>query len=136
MRGVVRCGSMADADGQQNNKKQSQASRSLGRWGGRVGLGVVVAMLLLCYGTLPWTWGRVALRPLSDDASVESAEASATAIGMSPRRFEAIDLDAARLPPFWVKHAGDERETLERLKARDGRSPKYIFGTDRLGRDV
>lgn len=119
------------------NKKQSKPARALGRWVGRVGIGVVVAMLLLCYGTLPWTWARVTPKQVSDEAAqVDDTNANAIGGGLSPRRFEAIDLDAARLPPFWMKHAEDEREAIERLKARDGRAPKYIFGTDRLGRDV
>ena len=53
-----------------------------------------------------------------------------------PRRFEATNLDQALLPPFWAHHAPDERARLEDAAKAEGRTPRHLFGTDRLGRDL
>lgn len=117
------------------NDTTGRSARGLGRWVGRIGIGVVLLVLLVCYGTLPWTWARVT--PANAIGASEGAETTiADAHGRSPRRFEATDLDAARLPPFWAKHEEDEREAIKRLSVRDGKQPRYLFGTDRLGRSV
>jgi oligopeptide transport system permease protein len=91
---------------------------------GRVGIGVAVIMLLACYGSVPWTFARVA------------ATAADTTPSVLPRRFEASDADAARLPPFWTPHADDEHAALLAINNRDGAAHRYILGTDRLGRDL
>jgi len=88
---------------------------------GYAGLLVVGLMTLLCVGTLPYTLAHV------DDGS---------AGGRSPRRFEARDLDAALLPPFWANHADDERQRVDALTASRGEPPRYWLGTDRLGRSM
>jgi oligopeptide transport system permease protein len=96
---------------------------------GFVGLAVVALMILICVGTLPYTLGRV---------DTSDAGSGAT---RAPRRFEARNLDAALLPPFWTHHAVDERERLNALadsRADTGEQimPRYWLGTDRLGRSV
>jgi oligopeptide transport system permease protein len=88
---------------------------------GVLGAAVLGVMVLGCLLTLPYTMGRAG-----------SAEASP---GSAPRRYEAADLDAALLPPFWAPHAADERQ---RLRSADpgGVTPRPLLGTDRLGRSV
>ncbi|MEM7228010.1 MAG: ABC transporter permease [Planctomycetota bacterium] len=96
--------------------------RPSGRLMGLLGLGVVGIMMLMCLGSLPFTLGRVA----TGDQSIVQA----------PRRFEARNLDAAMLPPFWAKHRADERIRLNDLELTLGKRPRYLLGTDRLGRSV
>ncbi len=88
----------------------------------RAGAIVVVLMIVACLASLPYTAGRPA--------------APGTIRGQAQRRFERTDLDAALLPPFWAKHAPDERERRDAWEARHGSSRSFIFGTDRLGRDL
>lgn len=83
--------------------------------------------MIACFGSMPWTFARLA---------PDSAAASPDQPGLLPRRFEASDTDAARLPPIWTPHADDERAALDVLDARDGSVHRYMLGTDRLGRDV
>lgn len=87
---------------------------------GRIGAIVVVLMLLACVATLPWTAGRTG-----------GAEP-----GASMRRFERTDLDAALLPPFWARHADDERARRAAVAEARGAPPRPLLGTDRLGRDL
>jgi ABC-type dipeptide/oligopeptide/nickel transport system permease subunit len=94
-------------------------TRSLNRWAGWLGGTVLVLMLLVCLGSMPFTLGR-------------STDASAAA----PRRYEATNLDAARLPPFWAAHERAERARLEALASNRDEPPRYLLGTDRLGRDL
>jgi oligopeptide transport system permease protein len=83
-------------------------------------------MLLVCLGSLPYTLAPVPRAGAPDGA----------AAGVRPRRYEATDLDHARLPPFWAPHRADERERLTAGLDAGERPPRFIFGTDRLGRDV
>jgi len=56
--------------------------------------------------------------------------------GVSARRYEASNLDAALLPPWWWHHTDGERERVEQLRSQAGYLPGRFFGTDRLGRDM
>lgn len=112
----------------------SQSARS-GRTGGLlgraiawVGMSIVVVMLLACVGSLPWTFARV------QPASVSGVEDAQR--GRQPRRYEAPNLDAALLPPFWAPHATDEQHAVEQIEMRTGAAPHPLLGTDRLGRSV
>jgi len=75
---------------------------------GAVALGT---MFLVCVLTLPWTMGR--------DAN-------------GARRYEAADLSQILLPPSWAAHAPDEKTRRDEAPART----LFVFGTDRLGRDL
>jgi ABC-type dipeptide/oligopeptide/nickel transport system permease subunit len=86
-----------------------------------VGGMIVLLILAMCLLTLPWTLGRAPGPAGADSAAV------------TPRRYEATDLDAALLPPFWAHHAPDERD--RRAGAADARG-LHLLGTDRLGRSV
>ncbi|MCZ6611348.1 MAG: ABC transporter permease, partial [Planctomycetota bacterium] len=48
------------------------------------------------------------------------------------RRYEATNLDQALLPPFWSRHAPDERQRAE----SSAQPPRHLLGSDRLGRDL
>jgi ABC-type dipeptide/oligopeptide/nickel transport system permease subunit len=101
------------------------------RAGGWIGGIVLGLMALLCFGSLPWTMGRVA------PAVVESVdEAPADELGADPRRYERADLDAALLPPFWAGRLDDEEARLAALAERDGDPYMTVLGTDRAGRDL
>ena len=79
---------------------------------------IVVAIAVACLGTLPYTLGT----------DGESSNA--------PRRIEATDLSKSLLPPFWAPHNEVERAQIASIKAETGSTPRPIFGTDKLGRDV
>jgi len=87
--------------------------RSIGLMGW-IGVGVLLVMLLLCVLSLPWTLSRV------DDGTLNG-----------PRRFEAAQPRLALLPPSWAAHDDEEHAAVQ---AGDGRF--FVFGTDRLGRDL
>ena len=84
---------------------------------------VVLLLGLGCLVSLPYTAGRAAG---GDDE----------ARGQAARRFEKTDNDASLLPPFWARHAADERARLDAYIAAHGEGRYYLFGSDRLGRDV
>lgn len=56
--------------------------------------------------------------------------------GISVRRYEAANLDAALLPPWWWRHDEAERAMLAAPRPPDGYFPGTFFGTDRFGRDM
>ena len=78
---------------------------------GVFGAVALVVMFLSCVLTLPWTMGR--------DAN-------------GARRYEAADLSQILLPPSWAAHAPDEKTRRDEAAART----RFVFGTDRLGRDL
>lgn len=80
---------------------------------GLLGAVVLAVMAVACVASLPWTLAR-------DQAT------------LSPRRYEANNLDLALLPPSWARHQADERERLGGVE----NPPWALLGTDRLGRDV
>ena len=97
----------------------SRRATPSGRLTGWLGAAVLVLMLLGCLVTLPYTLGRA-----NADASASADVAPVT----QPRRFAATNLDHALLPPFWARHAADERE---RVEAGDGDRPRHmteVFG--------
>lgn len=117
---------------------------------GMIGLGVLVSMLLLCLGTLPWTLGD-AIGPDGISSGVP--------------RYDAGDPIEGRLPPTWWgfdqhdiarANAAVDRQQLavvatehgvsvdDLLDARDGPMleliqplwPRYMLGSDLLGRSL
>ncbi len=106
--------------------RRPRAPRSV-RLTGFLGAAVVIFMVAACLLTLPWTLGRV---------GSDAGGAGGAATGTAPRRFEASNLDEALLPPFWAKHRADELARLESAADAQGRLPRHLFGTDRLGRDL
>ncbi len=109
--------------------KDNPLTRSLA---GIIGFVVLAVLAVACLGTLPWT-----LSPVSEGG---------------PRAYEAGDLDAFLIPPTWSPL--DEEERARLLAAGRNRAiaalgipdpspaqieahtPTYLFGTDKLGRDV
>ena len=94
----------------------SRAARR-GRWSGRIGVASLLLIFAFCTLLLPW-----AIAP------VPSADGS----GHLSRRFEAQNVDAALLPPWWAWHAEDERQVRTDLD----QVLRYPLGSDRLGRDM
>ncbi len=78
---------------------------------GWFGIAVLLAMVLLCVCSLPWTLAK--------------------ADGGVSRRFETAEPRLAMLPPTWAAHTEDEAATVRREEAG-----YFVFGTDRLGRDL
>jgi oligopeptide transport system permease protein len=87
------------------------------------GAGILALIVLPCLLSLPYTLGRDSRQP-RDSASIQS------------RRFEAQALDVALLPPSWAHHRSDERQRLEDAAKTRSTHPTFVFGTDRLGRDL
>lgn len=98
------------------NDSASRAARR-GRWSGRFGVVSLLLIFAFCTLLLPW-----AIAP------VPSADGS----GHMSRRFEAQNVDAALLPPWWAWHAVDERQVRTDLD----QVLRYPLGSDRLGRDM
>ncbi len=79
--------------------------------------GIIVALMVVaCLGSLPYALGREA--------------------GQTARRFEQTRPDCVMLPPWWAKHADDEKVQVSTVASADGREPKPWMGTDRLGRSL
>jgi ABC-type dipeptide/oligopeptide/nickel transport system permease subunit len=81
-----------------------------------LGASIVILMTSLCVGSLPFTLGKSG-----------SSEA---------RRYEATNVDAALLPPFWAPHTEDEQNQLREIAETSGHGFASWLGTDRLGRSV
>ncbi len=96
-----------------------------GRMMSIIGLAMLMIMIIVCLGTLPYTCGRANLAGTTQSFSREA-----------PRRFEAIENDQALLPPFWASHTSDEQARIEALRTKYGQSAAPLLGTDRLGRSV
>ncbi|MDZ4752906.1 MAG: ABC transporter permease [Phycisphaerae bacterium] len=86
---------------------------------GWIGLAIMVALLLVSFGSLPWTFATV------------------TAPGAPPaRRYDAGNIDLSLLPPLWL---GTRQLDVDRIAAARQESqyvPGRLLGTDRQGRDV
>lgn len=82
----------------------------------RIGGAIVLVMIALCVGSLPYTLGSEA--------------------GQTARRLEQTRPDHSMLPPFWVRHAQDEQSQVAAIAQKEGQEPKWLLGTDRLGRSV
>lgn len=98
--------------------KDNPLTRSIA---GMIGFAVLAALTLACLGTLPWT--------------LSAPEPGA------PRAYEAGDLDAFLLPPSWwplhpERHADEIERYAQATAANDGVRPTFLFGTDKLGRDL
>ena len=91
-----------------------------GRTLGRLGGVIVAAMIIACVGSLPYTFGRA-----GDVAGSGGA-----------RRFEQTRPDHAMLPPSWARHKADERAQVVSIAQKEGRAPRPLLGTDRLGRSI
>lgn len=85
---------------------------------GLVGIGFLVLMVLACVVTLPWTLG-----------------ASDAGAGAVPRYNEG-DARAGRLPPFWWPADAEQGARLDAIEAERGSRPRYLLGTDVLGRSM
>jgi len=87
------------------------------QWSGRLGVCALLLIVGFCVVLLPWAVAPVA----APDGS-----------GHMARRFEAQNVDAALLPPWWAWHAQDERAVRDDLE----QVLSYPLGSDRLGRDM
>jgi ABC-type dipeptide/oligopeptide/nickel transport system permease subunit len=107
-------------------RTRHSARRARTRAFGTAGAAVLLVMLLGCVLCLPYTTARVA------------APGATGAEGAAVRRFEAQNLDQALLPPFWAPHRADEQARLAAAARAStaGVAPRFLLGTDRLGRDL
>jgi ABC-type dipeptide/oligopeptide/nickel transport system permease subunit len=85
---------------------------------------LLLLIVLLCALSLPYTLGKQQVR-----GSVVSPSEQLV------RRFDAVDMQRALLPPFWSAHQEDERRRRE-TGDDGGDAPRHWLGTDRLGRDL
>lgn len=126
-------------------RRENPLTRS---WAGLVGLTVLLALVLACLGSLPWTLAS---------AGVDASGASL------PPRYKHGDLTGNLLPPSWARAAPDERARADALAAAiaqerlrkaaggadntdrepeptaaqiDAARPYFLLGTDKLGRDL
>lgn len=97
-----------------------RSRRTASRTWGWIGGVIVIVSLLVCLGTMPYTFGRTATQSGAP----------------GPRRFEATNVEHSMLPPFWAPLADDEQQRLQQLARDDGTQPRYRLGTDRLGRSM
>jgi oligopeptide transport system permease protein len=94
-------------------------------------IGAVVIVLLIgaCFGSLPWTLGRIrppaATEPSPPTATVPSAQS-----GPSVARYDAQNLEQVKKPPRWAQGSGNAAPEDQPLAAA------YWMGTDALGRDL
>jgi len=86
--------------------------------------------MLACFGSLPWTLATAQRVPTVTGGSPVNEQ------GIQARRYEATNLDAALLPPWWSPHTPDERERVEALAQLGTPAPRAWLGTDRMGRDL
>jgi oligopeptide transport system permease protein len=95
-----------------------------------IGTVVVIVMLGLCLGSLPYTLGRERAQPTAQSPQPPAVP------GASPRRFEATNPELALLPPFWAPHAADELALRQASAQSTGETPRLLLGSDRLGRSL
>jgi oligopeptide transport system permease protein len=98
-------------------------SRTLGGPVGATGAALLGALLLLCFGSLPWTFALV------------------TEPGKPPaRRYEAGNVNLSLLPPSWIAvdeaKAADIAKRIAEAEAAGAYVPGRLLGSDRQGRDV
>ena len=99
-----------------------------GRLTGLISTVVVTFMFGLCLLTMPYTFGR--------SSNPRGAGGTWGAVQLAAPRYEATNLEHSLLPPFWAPHAPDERERVEAAETATGRAPRYLFGSDKLGRSM
>lgn len=87
-----------------------------------LGLLLLAGIAAACFGSLPWSFGRVGDEP------------------SSPRRYEAGHLELNLLPPAWLPQSPEASRAIasriESAREQGGFVPGRLLGTDRLGRDV
>jgi oligopeptide transport system permease protein len=93
-----------------------------------IGAVVIVVLIGACFGSLPWTLGRV--KPVAATESPPPAGMVPTAANAGMPRYAAQDLEQVKKPPRWAE--GEAREAPEG-KPLDA---AYWMGTDALGRDL
>jgi ABC-type dipeptide/oligopeptide/nickel transport system permease subunit len=95
------------------------------RWrrvdGSRIGALALLVIAAACFLSLPWTLARVS-QP--DDSTV------------ARRRYEAVDLRFALLPPRWWPMSERDAARVDAAIAEGAVAPARLLGTDRLGRDL
>jgi oligopeptide transport system permease protein len=90
-------------------------------WSGRVGLGVLLAMVVACLASLPWTMGSVG---------------GVGGVGGVPRYNRGATAESL-LPPWWVAPTPSQAQRLDVLAlASKGDRPSWALGTDALGRSL
>jgi len=83
-------------------------------WLGMAGLGFLIAVFVVCLGTLPYTLG------------LEGGVA----------RYDAGTARAWGLPPFWVTASAEQAARLAEVTPTGAEAPRYWMGTDLLGRSL
>jgi oligopeptide transport system permease protein len=93
-----------------------------------IGAVVIVALIGACFGSLPWTLGRV--KTAGAEPSPPTGSAPVTQAGAGMARYAAQDLEQVKKPPQWVEGSADLASGGKPLDAA------YWMGTDALGRDL
>ncbi len=127
---------MAETPPETTRADNSPRARSFYEWGGLLTL---LAMVVICVLTIPWTMGE-AVDPMDPG-------------GAGRPRYDLQALDAYLLPPSWSSYSDDEAARLttyhevlaERqtalaltdaeIAAAVNTEPSFLLGTDELGRD-
>lgn len=86
---------------------------------GLLGFTLLATLVLLCFGSLPWTFALV------------------TKPGEPPaRRYDAGNIDLSLLPPSWLATSDADEARIDRARAEGAYVPGRLLGSDRQGRDV